>query len=684
MEQVKRDGLELRRERGRAPEATVEPLPAGAWARVTIEGVSPEIDAGRFPVKRVQGDLLEVEADIFCDGHEKIDAAVLFKRDGVDDWQQVPMRPLGNDRWSASFPLSEIGCYRYTIEAWRDPFATWADEVAKKSAAGQSVLVELIEVRALIEKACQCEPDSAENREFSRLRRELDMLGTDATSAARRLGLLLQPAIFDLFATAGPRLHTTRYERELVVWVDRTAAAFSAWYELTPRSQAGEPGRHGTFDDVIRRLPYVSDLGFDVLYLTPIHPIGQINRKGRNNSLKAEAGDPGSPYAIGSVEGGHDAIHPELGTVEDFSRLIEKAHEHHLELALDFAIQCAPDHPWIHKHPEWFDWRPDGSIRFAENPPKKYEDIVNVHFYRDAFPSIWFELLNVVLLWADRGVRIFRVDNPHTKPFPFWEWLIFEVQKRYPDVIFLSEAFTRPKPMKRLAKLGFTQSYSYFTWRNTKQELTEYLTELTRGPSREFMRPNFFTNTPDINPYYLQTSGRPGFQARLILAATLGGNYGIYNGFELCEARPVPGKEEYLDSEKYELKVWDWDRAGHIREDIKRINRLRREHPALQRFDNLTFYNAWNDNIIYYGKATADKRDFLLFAVNLDPHNQQGAHFEVPLWEFGLADDATIEAVDLVLDRRFSWTGKVQHMWFDPNERTYMIWQLMISGKGGR
>jgi starch synthase (maltosyl-transferring) len=484
-----------------------------------------------------------------------------------------------------------------------------------------------------------------------------------------------------LFEAAGPRLHETTYEHVLTVRVERKTAAFSAWYELTPRSQSGDAARHGTFADVIGRLPYVRDLGFDVLYLTPIHPIGTTNRKGRNNSLAAEPGDPGSPYAIGSPEGGHDAIHRELGTLEEFGALVAAARGHGLEIALDFAIQCSLDHPWIKEHPEWFDWRPDGSIRFAENPPKKYEDIVNVHFYGDAFPDLWIALRDVVLFWVRQGVRIFRVDNPHTKPFPFWEWLIREVQERDPDVIFLSEAFTRPKIMQHLAKIGFTQSYSYFTWRNTKHELTEYLTELTKGPSRSYMRPNFFVNTPDINPYYLQTGGRAAHRVRLILAATLGGNYGIYSGFELCEARGLPGKEEYAGSEKYEIKAWDWDRADHIRDDIRFVNTLRRASPALQQFDNTTFYNAWNDQILYYGKATPDRSEFLLFAINLDPHNPQQADFEVPLWEFGLPDHASIEVEDVASGHRFTWTGKVQHMLLDPRDRPYVVWRLRPPGR---
>ncbi len=648
-------------------------LRQAASARIAIETVRPEIDGGRFPVKRVVGDVLAVEADIFCDGHDKIDAVLRYRCEAETDWHELPMQFLGNDRWRAELPLTRNARYLYTIVAWRDLYATWCDEAAKKLGAGQSIALELTEARHLIEETVTGSRGSnADRRGFQSLLKAVDLAKDDAA----KLDCLTAEPAQELFARAGPRANVTGYSKLLAVWVDRKRAAFSAWYEMFPRSQSGDTNRHGTFDDVIARLPYVRDLGFDVLYFPPIHPIGKTNRKGRNNSLTPTKTDPGSPYAIGSQEGGHDAIHKELGTFADFERLIQAAKTQGLEIALDFAIQCSPDHPWIKEHKEWFDWRPDGSIKFAENPPKKYEDIVNVHFYRDAFPSIWLALRDIVLFWAEKGVRIFRVDNPHTKPFPFWEWMIREVQDRYPDVIFLAEAFTRPAPMKRLAKLGFTQSYTYFTWRNTKQELTEYGTELTKTEMREYFRPNFFVNTPDINPPYLQQSGRPGFQARLVLAATLAGNYGIYNGFEICEARAIPGKEEYLDSEKYEIVAWDWDRKDNIRADIARINRLRSAHPALQQLTNLSFYNFWNDQVLYYGKSTADRSDFLLFAVNLDPHTAQGGHFEVPLWEFGLPDSADIAVEDLVTGKRFTWSGKVQHMLLDPTDRPYAIWRL--------
>ena len=650
-------------------------LLSAAKSRVAIENVWPEIDGGRFPIKRAVGDTLTVDADIFCDGHDKIDAALLYRREGEKDWQETPMRLLENDRWRGTFLLESNTRYLYTIIAWRGLYASWCDEITKKHNAGQAIALELIEGRHLVEKALANGEGGADD-DRQDLQEILNAL-QKAEADTAKLALQTNTETKALLARTGPRTNLTSYDKELAVWVDRRRAVFSSWYELFPRSQSGDASRHGTFEDVIARLPYVRDLGFDVLYFPPIHPIGRTNRKGRNNSLTPAADDPGSPYAIGSEEGGHDAIHAELGTFAAFDRLLQAAKAQGLEIALDFAIQCSPDHPWIKEHPEWFDWRPDGTIKFAENPPKKYEDIVNVHFYRDALPSIWYALRDVVLFWAQKGVRIFRVDNPHTKPFPFWEWVIREVQDRFPDVIFLSEAFTRPKPMKRLAKLGFTQSYTYFTWRNAKEELTDYLTELTQTDMREYFRPNFFVNTPDINPVYLQASGRAGFQARLVLAATVAGNYGIYNGFELCEGRPLPGKEEYLDSEKYGIKAWEWDREGHIRADIAFINQLRRTHPALQELCNLSFYNAWNDQILYYGKATPEKDDFLLFAVNLDPHNAQSAHFEVPLWAFGLPDDASIAVEDLVSGKRFTWTGKIQHMLLDPHNRPYAAWRLL-------
>ncbi len=671
----------------RAPKLDATPdlpppaLVALAQSRIAIEGVSPEIDGGRFAAKAIAGTPVVIEADVFGEGHDKIDAAILWREVGASQWQEAPMAFLDNDRWRGRFTPTRNARHEYTIIAWRDRFESWRDEISKKHAAGVDIALELTEGRNLVAEAAAKSraADAADEEALSTL-----VIWLDATAdAVPRFDALIDGETAALMKRGAARDGLTRYERVLPLIVDRPRAAFSAWYELMPRSMSDDPSRHGTFDDVIRKLPYVRELGFDVLYFPPIHPIGKAFRKGRNNTLTPGPDDPGSPYAIGSPEGGHDAIHPQLGSFDDFHRLVREARAHGLEIAIDFAIQCSQDHPWIKEHPEWFDWRPDGTIKYAENPPKKYQDIVNVDFYGKGFPDLWYALRDIVLFWARHEVRIFRVDNPHTKPFPFWEWMIAEVQAEFPDAIFLAEAFTRPKVMQRLAKIGFTQSYSYFTWRNTKWELSSYLTELTTTDSRFVMRPNFFVNTPDINPYYLQTSGRPGFQVRLVLAASLGGNYGIYSGFELCEGTPIPGKEEYLDSEKYEIKAWDWDRPGHIRPDIALMNRLRRERPALQQFADVTFYNAWNDNILYYGKMTPAKDDFVLFAVNLDPHNGQGADFEVPLWEFGLSDDAAIEAEDLVNGNRFTWHGKIQHVWLDPNHNPYAIWRLLPPGGTG-
>ncbi|MBP0440597.1 alpha-1,4-glucan--maltose-1-phosphate maltosyltransferase [Tianweitania sediminis] len=653
--------------------SSLERLNALAAQRIAIEAIDPEIDGGRFPAKTVVGETLIVEADIFGDGHETFDAAILY-RDGHDgEWLEAPMEYVINDRWRGEILFSVNGPAQFTLIAWRDLFAQWAKEIRKKIAAGQNVSLEITEGKNLVQAALDDPRDGALSRTMA------DALSNAADEEAL-LALLLSEDTAGWMKRAAPRTNLTRYDKDLPVWVDRKAAAFSAWYELMPRSITNDENRHGTFRDVIERLPYVQDLGFDVLYFTPIHPIGKTNRKGRNNTLTPGPDDVGSPYAIGSADGGHDAVHPELGTIEDFDALVAAAHQHGLEIALDFAIQCSPDHPWIKEHPEWFDWRPDGTIKFAENPPKKYEDIVNVHFYRGAIPDLWYALRDVVLYWVDHGVKIFRVDNPHTKPFPFWEWMIDEVHREHPDVIFLAEAFTRPKVMKRLAKVGYSQSYSYFTWRNLKWELEQYLTELTTEECRHYMRVNFFANTPDINPVYLQTSGRPGFRTRLVLAATLAGNYGLYNGYEICDAAPVPGKEEYLDSEKYQIRIWDMDQPGHIKDDIRLVNRLRRENPALQRFLSLKFFYASNANILYYGKFDPATSNYLLFHVNLDPHNVQSCQFEVPLWEFGLSDHASVEVEDLLQGNRFTWHGKTHNLELDPQTRPYAIWRLYPPG----
>jgi starch synthase (maltosyl-transferring) len=644
-----------------------------AWrpdARIHIEEVYPELDGGRFPVKRIVGELFEVWADLFRDGHDRLRAALKYRYED-EEWRETPLVFYDNDRWVGRFRLDTVGLWRYTIEAWTEHFESWRDEVEKKRAAGQDIDLELVEGRAIVEAALPL----ARGADAVRLR---DLLGdlSNGDSEAR-MELLFSSELRSLMARCSVRSDAVRYRCELEIVADRKAARFAAWYEMFPRSQGSAPGVSATFDDCIARLPEIARLGFDVVYLVPIHPIGRVNRKGRDNSTLAEPSDSGSPYAIGSAEGGHRAINPELGTLADFRRFVHAAAALGMEVALDFAIQCAPDHPWVREHPEWFRFRPDGTIKYAENPPKKYEDIVNVDFDNPDREGLWTELRDTVLFWIDQGVRTFRVDNPHTKPLPFWEWLIREVKARCPEAIFLSEAFTRPKMMRALAKAGFTQSYTYFTWRNTKWELTEYLTELTGYPTREYFRPNFFTNTPDILPIFLQKGGRPAFRIRLVLAATLSPVYGIYNGFELCENTPIPGREEYLHSEKYEYKVWDWDRPGHIKDDIAALNRFRRNNPAMQEFPNLRFLNCSDPNILAYAKATTDRSNIVIIVVNLDPHEAQEDTVELPLAEFGLTADTEFVLEEALSSRAVTCRGAHQRFHLDPKANPALIFRLL-------
>jgi starch synthase (maltosyl-transferring) len=639
--------------------------------RIAIESITPAVDGGRFPAKRVVGETIAIEADVFTDGHEVLAVELLWKAADEKDWRAQRMQFASNDRWRTDITPDRIGRYVFTIEAWWDEYATFCRDLEIKRKAGADVALEIAEGRALLTRM----QARARGAAAAVLRDAVGAL-TDADVGAS-IDILLGAGLREAVAACSPRHFRCRRRPVLAIEVERPQARFASWYELFPRSATNDPSRHGTFADVVAQLPQIRDMGFDVLYFPPIHPIGRVNRKGRNNNLHAQPGDLGSPYAIGSREGGHDAIHPCLGTIEDFRRLRDAAAEHGLEIALDFAIQCAPDHPWLTAHPGWFRWRPDGSIRFAENPPKKYEDIVNVDFYADgAIPDLWVALRDVVLYWIGEGVRTFRVDNPHTKPLPFWEWLIADVRSHHPDVIFLSEAFTRPKMMYRLAKTGFSQSYTYFTWRNTKQELTDYLVELTTTDVKDYFRPHFFVNTPDINPYFLQTSGRPGFLIRAALAATLSGLWGMYSGFELCESAPLPGREEYLDSEKYEIRVRDRSAPGNITSEIAKLNRIRRTNPALQTHLNLRFYNAFNDQVLYFGKAEPGARDMVLAAISLDPHRVQDAAIEVPLWHWGLPDSGSIAVEDLVRDHSFVWSGKLQRVVLDPAELPYAIWRL--------
>ncbi|MDD2877733.1 MAG: DUF3416 domain-containing protein [Acidiphilium sp.] len=639
--------------------------------RIAIEAVSPAVESGRFPIKRIVGEQIVFEADLICDGHGKLAADLLWRAADETAWQRAPMALLANDRWTATLRLDRLGRHQVTIEAWIDRFGAFVDEITKKHAAGVDIALERVEGVALIEAAAHhaTPPD----REAATAL--LALLA--ATPEDQRLALLIDPVTVALMRTVEPRHSLLRLHPPLPVEAERTKAGFASWYEIFPRSQSGSETRHGHFDDVIAHLPRIHAMGFDILYFPPIHPIGHKNRKGRNNSLTPSETDPGSPYAIGGPDGGHCALHPELGSFDDFRRLLTAVADHGLELALDFAIQCAPDHPWLREHPEWFDWRPDGSIRYAENPPKKYEDIVNVDFYAEgAMPSLWIALRDVVAFWVKQGVRIFRVDNPHTKPLPFWEWMINDIRARNPEVMFLAEAFTTPKLMYRLAKLGFSQSYTYFTWRNTAAELREYFTELTTMAPREFFRPHLFVNTPDINPVFLQTSGRPGFLLRAALAATLSGLWGVYNGFELCESAALPGREEYLDSEKYQIRAWDHDRPGNIVSEITALNRMRRQNPALHSHLGITFLPCSNEHVLYFEKTNADRSNVILAAISLDPFNRQIAEIELPLWRFGLADDAALNAEDLARGVAFVWHGKHQIVSLDPHELPYCIWRV--------
>jgi len=666
--------------------------------RVAIEQLEPSCDAGRFAVRRLVGERVEVSADIWMDGHDKLAAAVLWRGPEEEDWHEAPMHHVVNDRWQGSFPLAALGRHEFTVEAWRDPFASWLDEVGKKLAVGMDMSLEIEEGARLVADAmlpadCEAVPSDSD------LDSIVDELTASAGNDARRLEILLSPstaaAMREAMRRPSGRPFASRYPVSMPIEAERLATRFASWYELFPRSESGDARRHGTFDDVIARLPAIRAMGFDVLYFPPIHPIGRTHRKGRNNSLRCEPDDPGSPYAIGAEDGGHDALHRELGTFEDFRRLRDAAADTGLELALDFAIQCSLDHPWLKSHPEWFTRRPDGSLRYAENPPKKYEDIVNVDYYAaaPAAAALWQALRDVVMFWVEQGVRIFRVDNPHTKPLPFWEWMIADIRTRYPDVIFLSEAFTRPKMMARLAKLGFSQSYTYFTWRNTKAELEAYLTELTQSPLREFFRPHFFVNTPDINPYFLHDGGRPAFLIRAALAALLSGLWGMYSGFELCESAPfeLDGqvREEYLDSEKYQLRPRNWHQPGNIVAEIARLNQIRLDHPALQNHLGLRFYRADNSAILYFARFLRDQDngfgdDVLLIAVNVDPRHAQEAHIEIPLWEWGLSDHGGIAAQDLMDGHRFELHGKHQHIRLDPAQLPFAVWHVVPIGGNRR
>jgi starch synthase (maltosyl-transferring) len=642
---------------GGAPGERRPPPPRAVVARVL-----PEVDAGRFPAKRVLGDVLTVTAVAFADGHDRVAAVLRHRGPGETAWREHRMAALADDRFAAAVPLERLGRHEYTVDAWVDAFASWRSSIARKADAGHDVRSELLDGAALVRAAAA----RADGDDAVRLAARAERLA-GGTDQAERVAAALAPELAETMAAYADRSAAARYDRVLVVDVERPRAAWGAWYELFPRSASPAPGRHGTLADAARRLEYVAGMGFDVVYLPPIHPIGRTFRKGRDNAIAAGPDDPGSPWAIGGPEGGHTAVHPALGTLADFDAFVARARALGLEVALDLAFQCAPDHPWVREHPEWFRWRADGTVQYAENPPKRYQDIYPFHFDGPAWRALWEALRDVVLFWVGHGVEIFRVDNPHTKPFAFWEWLIAEVRARHPTVLFLAEAFTRPPVLEHLAKLGFSQSYTYFTWRNTRHELATYAGTLLLGEAREYLRPNFFVNTPDILHAYLQTGGRPAFQARLVLAATLAGSYGVYGPpFELAVTDAVPGTEEYRDSEKYAIRHWDVEQPTSLAPLVTLVNRIRREHPALASDAGLRFVATDNDQLIAYMRLAADGSETMLVVVNLDPHHVQSGFLDLPLADLGVAPGEAFQADDLLGGGRYLWHEGRVYVALDP------------------
>jgi starch synthase (maltosyl-transferring) len=631
---------------------------------VVIEQVTPILDAGRYPIKRPVGSVIDVGAAIFKDGHDQIAARVVCRAPG-GEWQSFPLIYRHDpDRWYGSFRVDRLGRWQYTIEAWPDHFGNWRTDLGKRIDAGQDVRGELLEGAALLARHGQ----RAKGEAAKRIKKAAKRLGNPDAPVDERLRIAFSEEL--LHEVQGPIApeEVTTLQKPLEVLVDREQGSFSSWYELFPRSESPERGKHGTFADAARRLPEIAAMGFDVLYLPPIHPIGETHRKGKNNARVCQPGDVGSPWAIGAKEGGHDGVHPELGSLEDFDQLVRSATEFGIDIALDYALQCSPDHPWVKEHPNWFFVRQDGSIRYAENPPKKYEDIYPINFWCDDREALWNACRDVLLFWIGHGVKVFRVDNPHTKPLAFWEWVIREVHDRHPEVIFLSESFTRPNRMKALGKLGFNQSYTYFTWKNSAQELRDYFNELAHSEMVEYFRPNCFVNTPDILHEFLQHGGRPAFRLRLVLAATLAPVYGIYSGYELCENVPVrPGSEEYLDSEKYELKWRDYNAPGNIKPDVTRLNRIRRENPALHELRNIEFLNSDYDGILAYRRYAPGNE--IVVVVNLDPHSAHESMVELPIEKLGIGETEPYEVADLLTGWRYTWRGRKNYVKLDPSER---------------
>jgi len=628
--------------------------------RIIIENVLPQLNGGSFAIKRIVGQKVFVTAEVFSDGHDVVECCVKFKHESEKDWQEVRMTPTHNDEWFAEFQVDKQGKYTYFVEGWVDYALNWQHGTERKINDNQYVKSELLEgaeyIRAILNLV-----DASDNEYLNQL---IYFFTTESEydNAVRETKSERLHHIFKKY----PIRFLENKSIDLEIYVDRKKALFSTWYEFFPRSASSEDGKHGTFKDCERLLARVAEMGFDTLYFPPIHPIGEVNRKGKNNSTNAEYGDVGSPWGIGSQYGGHKSTHPELGTIEDFKELVQKAKELGIEVAMDYALQAAPDHPYVKDFPQWFKWRPDGTVQYAENPPKKYQDIQPIYFESSDWKNLWKELLNVALFWIEEcGIQIFRVDNPHTKPFYFWGWLIAEVKKKHPDVLFLAEAFTRPKIMNELAKQGFSQSYTYFTWRNTKQELTEYVEELTKSEQKEFYRPNFWPNTPDINPFALQNGNESVHLQKYFLAATLSSNVGIYGPvFEYMISTPMaPGKEEYLDSEKYQCYKWDWSIQNKLTTLITKINAIRKEQISLQQTNNIVFCETNNEQMIAYYKFDDNKQDETLMVVSLDNHHTGRAMVKLPVEKLGTQN---VQITDLITGNTYSWDNEWNYVELPP------------------
>jgi len=630
-------------------------------SRVVIENIVPQLDGGKHLVKRVVGQQVYVEADILADGHDTVAAILKYRFHSAKTWQNVQMSTETNDLWAAAFTVHQQGIYEYAIEAWIDYALTWQHGAIRKIDDGQHINSELLEGVQFLEKIIpHCTEEESGSLNYA------IHLFKDETRYQEAILYVQSESLHDLFLKYPTKDYAVT-SPILQVYVDRYKALFSTWYEFFPRSASQEEGKHGTFKDCLKLLPRVAQMGFDVLYFPPIHPIGEVNRKGKNNSTKAEPEDVGSPWGIGSQLGGHKALHPQLGSMEDFTALLTEAKLLGIEIAMDFALQCAPDHPYVKKYPQWFKWRPDGTVQYAENPPKKYQDILPIFFETPDWQNLWDELLSIALYWAEQGITIFRVDNPHTKPFRFWEWLISEVKKKHPDVLFLSEAFTAPKIMHQLAKIGFSQSYTYFTWRIHKHEIVEYMTELTQTDSKEYFRPNFWPNTPDINPYIMQTGNEAVFMTRLFLAATLSSSYGIYGPvFEFMQFQAIPGKEEYFNSEKYELKHWNWEHANRLTYLITLLNKIRKENLALQNYNNISFCPIENNHLLAYFKTTPDHHNQLLMVVNLDPYHRQNGMVRLPYKEMKINPGEKLVMQDLISGNSYIWEKEMNYVELGP------------------